>query len=100
MRADPAWMAKSESYRAHAHQKNDELNREELQRRWGRFKKARARTADVGGGTPRSVDVASKYGSTEAPVDGNAEGTYTGPFVQLREGLRSLCDALVDEALD
>ena len=44
-------MGNSVSYRAHAYQKSDELNREELQQRLGRFKKARApthtRTDDV-----------------------------------------------------
>ena len=91
-RADPAWMEKSESYRTHARQKNDELNREELQRRWGRFKQGRAPGVD---GAAGSADVAARYGGTEAPVGGDARSAYADPILQLRE---TMYQELSDEA--
>jgi hypothetical protein len=84
-------MGKSVSYRAHAHQKNDELNREELQHRLGRFKKARAPMPPLGGDT-RTDNVAATAASRRP------WSAFADPILGLRGKPISMYPDLADEA--
>ena len=92
-RADPAWMGKSVSYWAHAHQKNDELNREELQQRLGRFKKARAPMPPLWAATHAPTTLLRSTAASRRPWS-----AFADPILGLRGGPRPMYPDLADEA--